>query len=51
MKRCGDRSLWVGVGLAFGLLFASWALLFAIAADHPVESVPLATTPAGMTQP
>lgn len=43
MKPRSDRSLWLGVGLAFALLLGAWALLFTIAAEHPVESVPLAT--------
>jgi hypothetical protein len=45
MKNRGDRTLWIGVGLAFALLLASWVALFMIAADNPVASVPLATTP------
>lgn len=51
MKQRNDRSLWIGVGLGFALLIASWIILFTIAADHPVESVPLATAPAKAANP
>lgn len=42
MKPRNDLSLWVGVGAAFALLLASWIILVGLAADHPVQSVPLA---------
>ena len=51
MKNRDDRSLWIGVGVAFALLFASWVILFVIAADNPVASVPLAKTPGQSPQP
>ncbi len=35
------RSLWVSVGLLFGLMAVAWYFLFSLAADNPVESVPL----------
>lgn len=35
------KSLWVAVGLLFGLMAVAWFILFSLAADHPVESVPL----------
>jgi hypothetical protein len=43
MKTRGDGSLWLAVGLAFAALIGAWLLLFKIAADNPVQSVPLAT--------
>ncbi len=35
------RSLWIGVGLLFGLMALAWVVLFTLAAKNPVESVPL----------
>jgi hypothetical protein len=48
MKPSGDRKLWLCVGLAFGLLFCAWTVLFTLAARNRVASVPLATS--GQTQ-
>jgi hypothetical protein len=39
-------SLWLGVGLLFGLMFAAWAVLLHLAAKNPTASVPLETAPA-----
>ena len=39
------NSLWLWVGLAFGLMLAAWLTFFAIAAQHKVEEVPLQTQP------
>ncbi len=39
------NSLWLWVGLAFGLLIAAWVTFFMIAAQHKVEEVPLQTQP------
>ncbi|GAB5558922.1 MAG: hypothetical protein SynsKO_05690 [Synoicihabitans sp.] len=36
-----SRSLWVAVGLLFGMMAVAWYFLFTLAADNPVESVPL----------
>ena len=36
-----SKSLWVAVGLLFGLMAIAWFFLFSLAADNPVESVPL----------
>ncbi len=36
-------SLWVWVGLAFGLLIAAWSALFVVATKYPAEEVPLKT--------
>lgn len=44
MKRRNDRSLWLGVGVAFALLLGAWVVLFKIAAAHPVQNVPLVRT-------
>ncbi len=35
------KSLWIGVGLLFGLMAVAWAVLFTVASKNPVESVPL----------
>ena len=35
------KSLWIGVGLLFGLLAVAWTVLFTVASKNPVESVPL----------
>jgi hypothetical protein len=43
MRPRGDGSLWLAVGVAFAVLIGAWLLLFKIAADHPVQTVPLAT--------
>lgn len=42
MRARGDGSLWLAVGLAFAVLVGAWLLLFKIAADNPVQTVPLA---------
>ena len=39
------NSLWLWVGLAFGLMLAAWATFFAVAAANKVEEVPLQTQP------
>jgi hypothetical protein len=39
-------SLWLGVGLLFGLMFAAWAVLLHLAAKNPTATVPLVTAPA-----
>ncbi len=36
-----SKSLWVAVGLLFGLMAIAWSFLFSLAADNPVETVPL----------
>jgi hypothetical protein len=36
-----SRSLWIGVGLLFGLLAVAWAALFTAASRNPVQTVPL----------
>jgi hypothetical protein len=36
-----SKSLWIAVGLLFGLMAVAWFVLFSLAADNPVESVPL----------
>lgn len=36
-----SKSLWVAVGLLFGLMAIAWFFLFSLAANNPVESVPL----------
>ncbi len=41
MKPSGDRKLWLCVGLAFGLLFCAWTILFTLAARNRVATVPL----------
>ncbi|WP_221029219.1 hypothetical protein [Actomonas aquatica] len=35
------KSLWIGVGLLFGLLAVAWVTLFTLASKNPVETVPL----------
>tara|TARA_R110002072_G_scaffold181223_1_gene337235 strand:- start:132 stop:296 length:165 start_codon:yes stop_codon:yes gene_type:complete len=35
------KTMWIGVGVVFGLMALAWYFLFTIAADNPVESVPL----------
>lgn len=40
-KPNSSKSLWVGVGLLFGLLAVAWFTLFSLAADNPVQTVPL----------
>ena len=42
-KKGSAWTLWVAVMLAFGLLFGAWAVLFKLAGEAKVESVPLAT--------
>ena len=37
------NTLWVWVGLAFGLLVAAWLTFFVIASKNRVEEVPLQT--------
>ncbi|MFT3782102.1 MAG: hypothetical protein QM790_08805 [Nibricoccus sp.] len=44
MSTKNPNSLWLGVGLAFGLLVAAWVTFIVIAAKHPVEQVPLQNT-------
>jgi len=34
-------SLWLAVAGLFGLMAIAWLVLFNLAADHPVESVPV----------
>lgn len=34
-------SLWLAVGGLFGAMAIAWFVLFSLAADNPVESVPL----------
>ena len=34
-------SLWLAVAGLFGLMAIAWFILFSLAADNPVESVPL----------
>ncbi len=41
-KPTGDRYLAMWVGFAFALMFTAWAVLFWIASNNQVESVPLA---------
>ena len=36
-----SKSLWIGVGLAFGLMAVAWTVFFKLAADNPVATVPL----------
>jgi hypothetical protein len=43
-KRESAWSLWVAVGTLFGLMAIAWFILFSLAADNPVESVPLEHT-------
>ena len=45
MKFPKISSLWVGVGLLFGLMFTAWAVLLNLAAKNPTASVPLETAP------
>lgn len=40
-KAGSAKSLWIGVGLLFGLMAIAWAVLFTVASRNPVESVPL----------
>jgi hypothetical protein len=40
-KPNSSRSLWVAVGLLFGSMAVAWYILFSLAADNPVETVPL----------
>ncbi len=40
-KKNSTRSLWIGVGLVFGLMALAWSILFTVAADNPVATVPL----------
>jgi flagellar basal body-associated protein FliL len=35
------RSMWIAVGIAFALMAVAWAVLFTVAANNPVETVPL----------
>ncbi|AHF89736.1 hypothetical protein OpiT1DRAFT_04303 [Opitutaceae bacterium TAV1] len=35
------RSLWIAVGLAFGLLIAAWCVFFVIASRNRVQEVPV----------
>jgi hypothetical protein len=44
MTLSGDRKLWLCVGLAFGLLFAAWTILFTLAGRNRVAAVPLETS-------
>ncbi len=46
MKLPKVSSLWLGVGLLFGLMFAAWAVLLHLAAKNPTATVPLETAPA-----
>jgi len=41
LAKNSSRSLWIGVGLVFGLMALAWSVLFTLASDNPVESVPL----------
>ena len=34
-------SLWLAVGVIFGLMALAWFILFSLAADNPIETVPL----------
>lgn len=36
-----SKSLWIGVGLLFGLLLLAWTIMFTVASKSAVESVPL----------
>ena len=36
-----SKSLWIAVGLLFGLMAVAWFTLFSLASDNPVETVPL----------
>ena len=36
-----SKSLWIPVALLFGAMAIAWFFLFSLAADNPVESVPL----------
>ena len=40
-KKNSARSLWIGVGLLFGLLAIAWGVLFTVASRNPVDTVPL----------
>lgn len=40
------NTLWIWVGLAFGLLIAAWVTFFVIASNNRVEEVPLQSRPA-----
>ncbi len=40
------NTIWIFVGLAFGLLLAAWVAFFVIASKQKVEEVPLQTRPA-----
>ncbi len=40
-KPNSSKSLWIAVGLLFGLMGVAWFVLFTLAADNPVETVPL----------
>ncbi len=35
------KSLWVPVGLLFGLMAVAWFFLFSLATDNPIDTVPL----------
>lgn len=39
------NTIWIFVGIAFGLLIAAWVTFFVIASKHKVEHVPLQTRP------
>lgn len=41
LTKNSSRSLWIGVGLVFGLMALAWSILFTLASDNPVETVPL----------
>lgn len=36
-----SKSMWVAVGLIFGLMAIAWFFMFSLSAENPVESVPL----------
>ncbi len=40
------NSIWIFVGIAFGLLIVAWVTFFVIASRHKVEEVPLQSQPA-----
>ena len=40
-KSPSAKSMWIGVGLLFGLMAVAWTVLFTLASKNPVESVPM----------
>lgn len=51
MKANSFLSLWLWVLLAFALLLGAWFTLFKIAANNPVQSIPLEKNPVTTPNP